>query len=166
MWCWACGIWHKNAQVMNVDIPSPAQGQRVETSLGFSIPSSARETEVGARLAELAYLGRGFLYRGAPGFSATCPFWFLPSCLPKDSIINPQQIIPHLFSTTNASVDLGGLQGQCCSACSGPSAGLASLQCQLQLQGWQPDWEKQGVTPSPAPGLLGGLPTQEPLSEP
>lgn len=39
-------------------------------------------------------------------------------------------------------------------------------QCQLQLQGWRPDWEKQGVTPSPALGLLGVLPAQEPLSEP
>lgn len=70
---------------------SCTQVQRVEPRLGSSLSCTAREPEAGMQPAELAFLGRGFQYRGTPGFTATGPFWLLPFCLPKESIINPQQ---------------------------------------------------------------------------
>lgn len=71
---------HKNAQVTSVNIPRPAQVQRAGPARAWLLPPL---TDVGAQgrhaASELAWLGRGFLCAGVPGFAATGLFQSCPA---------------------------------------------------------------------------------------
>lgn len=66
---------HKNAQVTSVNIPRPAQVQRA----GHAPPLTDAGAQGGHAASELAWLGRGFLCAGVPGFAATGLFQSCPA---------------------------------------------------------------------------------------